>query len=226
MLGDRYTFDVAGIYNGVFAMKDRQAGSVWTHFDGTVIQGPLAGTGIKLETVPTVHLRWSDWIAEYPDSTVLDWYPEFVGRYDRTVEPGGGALRGQFANSLLNTDDRLEQNQLVVGAATDTGSSAYVLEDFDGSTVVNDVVGGQPIVVILDPDELFGLAYSAVVDEQTMEFSVVDDEVVDPSGSVWDRTGRAISGPLAGTQLEYVTSFVTEWYGWAAYNPGTAIYGR
>lgn len=226
VLGERYTFDVAGIYNGVFAMKDRNSGSLWTHFDGTVIQGSLAGTGLKLETVPTVHLRWSDWIAEYPNSTVLDWYPDFTSRYDRTVEPGGGQLRGQFANSLLNTDDRLEQNELVLGAVTDSGASAYVLHEFTELTAINDIIGGAPLVVMLDPADVFGLAYSAVVDGVTLEFSAVNGVIVDENGSTWNRTGLATSGPQVGTQLDYVTSFVTEWYGWAAYNPGTSIYGR
>lgn len=207
-------------------MKDRTTGSVWTHFDGTVLQGPLAGSGIVMDTVPTIHLRWSDWLDEYPDSQVLDWYPEFAQRYDRSVEPGGGGLRGRFESSLLNTDDRLEQNELVVGAATDTGSSAYVLADFATVTAINDVVGGLPVVAMLDPADVFGLVYSSVVDGETLEFSADGDAIVDGSGSVWDRTGMAISGPLEGTQLEYVTSFVTEWYGWVAYNPGTAIYGR
>ncbi len=31
-------------------------------------------------------------------------------------------------------------------------------------------------------------------------------------------------GELAGLQLTFVTSFFTEWYGWAAFHPETAIY--
>ncbi len=72
-------------------MADRQTGSVWTHYDGSILNGPLAGQGIALEMRPIVHTTWSDWIATYPDTTVLDWYPEFEARY-RTIEPGRGGL--------------------------------------------------------------------------------------------------------------------------------------
>lgn len=79
------------------------------------------------------------------------------------------------------------------------------------------------MVVFADASTDFGLAYSAVVDGETLDFEVVDGEYVDATGSVWNQTGLAVTGPFAGTRLQYVTSFVTEWYGWAAYHPGTEI---
>ena len=33
--------------------------------------------------------------------------------------------------------------------------------------------------------------------------------------------GWAVIGPHAGTQPPFATSFVSEWYGWAAYFPQT-----
>ena len=36
--------------------------------------------------------------------------------------------------------------------------------------------------------------------------------------------GLAIEGEFAGVQLAFVTSFFTEWYGWAAFHPETSIY--
>ena len=39
------------------------------------------------------------------------------------------------------------------------------------------------------------------------------------------RAGWAWRGNLAGVQLTFVTSFFTEWYGWAAFHPETGIYG-
>ena len=42
--------------------------------------------------------------------------------------------------------------------------------------------------------------------------------------SLWDLSGKAVEGPLAGTSLTYVSSFIAEWYGWSAYHPETTIY--
>lgn len=224
--GTRYRFDNAGLYNGLFVMADRTTGSVWTHYDGTVLQGPLAEAGARLEIVPLVHLTWEDWKAEYPDSRVMDWIDEFAQRY-REVDPGRPGLSETFTDTIQNFDDRLAQNELVLGVGVSGEYRAYVLADQPAElTVVHDILGGEPIAVFIDPSSSFGIAYSTRLDGETLELFVSDGEVVDASGSVWNSSGRAVSGPRAGSQLTFVTSFVTEWYGWVAYHPETSIYGE
>ncbi len=51
-------------------MVDRQTDSLWHHLTGQAISGPLKGT--TLEVMPMTTIRWSDWVAEHPDSDVLD----------------------------------------------------------------------------------------------------------------------------------------------------------
>ena len=221
--GTVYTFDVAGLYEGLFVMSDRLTGSIWTHYDGTVLQGPLAGTGTRLDIQPLVHTLWADWLEQYPDSLVTERVPGFIDRY-RPIQPGRRGLSGEFLETLRSLDDRLPENELVVGVDNNGAAIAYVLADLpDGPAVIAGELGGLDIVVFADASLSFGLAYSAVVDGETLQFAVDDGLFVDSWGSTWDQTGVAVGGPLAGTQLDYVTSFVTEWYGWAAYHPGTEI---
>ena len=221
--GTAYTFDVAGLYKGLFVMSDRLTGSIWTHYDGTVLQGPLANTGTRLSIQPLVHTLWADWLEQYPDSLVTERVPEFLDRYPQ-IEPGQRGLSGNFMETLRSLDDRLPENELVIGVDNNRSAIAYVLSDLPtGPAALAIELGGLDIVVFADASLSFGLAYSAVVDGETLEFDVVDGRYVDATDSVWDQTGAAVSGPLAGTQLEYVTSFVTEWYGWAAYHADTAI---
>ncbi len=223
MAGTAYTFDVAGLYEGLFVMSDRQTGSIWTHYDGTVLQGPLADAGTRLEIQPLIHTYWSDWLEQYPDSLVADRVPEFINTY-RTVQPGRGGLSEQFRDTLSAVDERLPENELVIGVDNNGAAIAYVLGDLVAGPVTIEVtLGGLDIVVFADASTDFGLAYSAVVGGETLDFDVVDGEYVDATGSVWNQTGLAVTGPFAGTRLQYVTSFVTEWYGWAAYHPGTEI---
>lgn len=54
------------------------------------------------------------------------------------------------------------------------------------------------------------------------EFAFTDKE----TGSNWDLEGQATAGPLAGESLSFVTSFLTEWYGWLAYHPETDIFSE
>ena len=207
-------------------MKDRQTGSIWTHYDGSVLVGPLADSDIKLEVQPLVHTTWEEWLALYPDSLVPEWETPFTSRY-REVTPGGGSIGAQFQRTILHTDDRLEDNELVLGAGVGEDFRAYPLADFDeGLTVISDELGGFPVVVFLDADASYGLAFSAVVDGTPLAFTVEDGDIVDNEGTVWDISGNATDGPRAGAELQYVTSFVTEWYGWVAYYPETSIYGE
>ncbi len=224
--GTRYTFDVAGLYNGLFVMADRQTGSVWTHYDGSILNGPLAGAGLSLELRPIIHTTWSEWQEAYPDTTVLDWYPEYELRY-RSIEPGRAGLGPQFQATVLNWDDRLPENELVLGVNLGADFRAYVLSEFgSGLQVLGDELGGIPIAVFLEPDINFGLAFLPLVDGELLELAVEGGQIIDSGGTMWDISGKATSGPRARSQLEFVTSFVTEWYGWAAYHPQTSIFGR
>jgi hypothetical protein len=44
------------------------------------------------------------------------------------------------------------------------------------------------------------------------------------TGSTWDVLGKAISGELAGNQLEQVVSVNHFWFSWVAFKPETRVY--
>ncbi|MCA9922766.1 MAG: DUF3179 domain-containing protein [Anaerolineales bacterium] len=222
--GTRYTYDVYGLYNGLFVMRDRQTGSVWTHYDGTVLTGPLMNSGVNLEFAPLVHTTWAEWTTQYPQTLVLDWYPEFAGNY-RDVKPGAGGLGPEFQRTLLHWDDRLPENEMILGVGIGETFKAYVLADFaDGMTVLPDTIADVPVVLFIDGRSLYGLAFVPEVNGEMVEITAINDRITDNHGNTWDLTGKAINGLDKGAQLPFVTSFITEWYGWAAYHPETAVY--
>ncbi len=58
-----------------------------------------------------------------------------------------------------------------------------------------------------------------------LDFERRDGAVLDvQTGSRWNASGLAVEGEQAGVQLAFVTSFLTEWYGWAAFHPDTTIF--
>ncbi len=208
-------------------MDDRQTGSVWTHFDGTVLTGPLANQDVRLEFAPLVHTTWTEWTASYPETLVLDWYPEFANRYRDDLVPGRDGLGPQFQQTLLNRDDRLPENELVLGVGIGEAFKAFVLEEFgDGLTAVHDTLADTPIVIFIDKSTDYGLAFVPQLDGELIELTAVDGTIIDNLGNEWNVNGTAVSGPNSGAQLLFVTSFVTEWYGWAAYHPNTTIYNQ
>ena len=69
--GQKLDFLTSGLLlNSNKIMYDTQTGTLWSHLRGISIGGPLLGT--ELVVRPVNHLRWSDWIAENPDSEVLE----------------------------------------------------------------------------------------------------------------------------------------------------------
>lgn len=199
--GTRYTFDVAGLYNGLFVMADRQTGSVWTHFDGTVLNGPLANQNIRLEISLLAQTTWADWVESYPETLVLDWYPEFASRYRDDLVPGRGGLGPQFQQTLLNWDDRLPENELVLGVGIGEEFRAFVLADFDdGLTAVHDTLADTPIVIFIDKSSNYGLAFVPQLDGELIELTAVDGTINDNLGNEWDLNGTAVAGPNSGAQ--------------------------
>jgi thiol-disulfide isomerase/thioredoxin len=103
-----------------------------------------------------------------------------------------------------------------------------------------DVVGGEPIVVLWQPGTSSALdrfaiaegrdvgsiaAFSRTLDGQALSFEVRDDVIVDTqTGSTWDVLGRALDGPLQGEQLDAVVGVNHFWFSWAAFKPETRVY--
>ena len=53
-------------------MYDRQTKTMWQQFLGEPIVGPLVDSGLVLDVLPVVVTTWGEWLAAYPDTTVLD----------------------------------------------------------------------------------------------------------------------------------------------------------
>ena len=186
-------------------MRDRETGTVWTHLDGDAVQGPLAGE--RLTIVPLPQMTWGEWKNEYPESLVLDPDTPFNDRYSAPVRSGvPGRDEAQYG------DDRLPSNALVVGVEVQGDFVGFPIEEVSSEGgVVNAEVGGRPVVVLYDAWARTGIAYLRAIDDRNLVFEteVTPDTpltfIDEATGSVWNVHGKAISGPLAGASLTFVS---------------------
>jgi hypothetical protein len=218
--GERRTFQVIGTYRGTHVLADHETESIWTSFMGECIWG--FHLGARLEDLRILQISWGAWAKKHPDSLVADGNGESREGHGSTRWPG--SLEDPLGD-FRDLDPRLPQNHLVLGVEVGDAARAYPLDTLIRRFVVNDDVGGLDVVVFGGQSEYTGVAFQRRLDDRLLRFvqrnGVPQDE---ETGSTWDLTGLALSGPLAGSRLRHVRSLVEEWYEWAAYHPQTDIY--
>jgi hypothetical protein len=70
-------------------------------------------------------------------------------------------------------------------------------------------------------------AYSRIVDGQVLTFTQTGEAFADlETGSTWNLLGKAIDGPLVGTQLDQLLAHELLWFAWAAFEPDTILYSQ
>lgn len=202
-------------------MWDEQTGTVWTHLDGVALSGPLATRQLRI--LPLQTTTWGAWTAEHPATTV----PRVETGYTyRQTRLGGSGLGRSFQETLPELDRRLPINELVIGVLAGSEARAFPIEATSNGAPMQDTVGGVPLAIFEDADGVPSLAYHRVLtDGRALDFVRREGALYDvQTGSRWSSRGLAVEGELAGVQLTFITSFFTEWYGWAAFHPETTIY--
>lgn len=218
--------NTSALYESDLVMFDRETGSYWWQVAGRAIVGTL--TGRALAALPSTTATWQDWAALHPATRVLSRETGHARPYDRdpfVLLPAAlNDGRFPFPVSDAARDARLPAGDVVLGVQLGAEARAYPLARL-GDAVVNDRVGGAPVVIMTRAKERTGAAFRAEIDGRALTFALRGGAVVDEgTSSRWDLAGRAVSGPLAGKRLEPVPSRTTFWFAYVAAFPGTTLY--
>lgn len=220
-------------------MYDRATESWWQQATGEAIVGSY--TGERLQFLPATMIGWAEFAATYPDGLVLSRETGFSRSYGRNPYPGYDDINGSpFLYDGPTTPGQLPAIARVLAVDLNNETVAYPYDILAAAGAINDTVGGQAIVVFwqtgtasaLDAPSVAGgrdvgaaTAYSRIVAGAPLHFERDGDQLRDmESGSIWDISGRAIAGPLAGTQLEPVVAVNHFWFSWVAFKPATRVY--
>ncbi len=220
-------------------MYDRQTESWWQQASGEAIVGHYAGDSLRW--LPSQMISFRQFRRAYPQGVVLS-RPEDgrrpygrnpYRRYDTRDGPLGSFFQAEV-------DGRLRPMDRVVTVRTGDETVAYPVHRLEAVGVVNDEVGGTPIVVVWTPGTASALdadaiaagrdvgaagVFRRVLDGAVLRFEAGADGFTDTdTGSVWDVTGRAVAGPLEGRRLEPVVHGNYLWFAWGAFAPDTRIW--
>ena len=221
------TFGVSGkLIMNVLVMYDRQTESYWSQILGQAVEGELAGT--ELTPIASLQTTWKQWRELYPETLALR------KGYSGSRDPYNSYYAGNNAGVLGETieDDRLPTKTMGIGLVINDQPAYFPLTVLRDEPVVNDVVGGEPVLAIFRPEVMTGFAFSRTVDGQTLTFALAESDTAIPTlvdaetGSHWSVfNGVAIDGSLAGKTLERIPSTSSFWFGWKDFHPDTYVYG-
>ena len=201
-------------------MRDEETGSWWQQISGEAIQGKLKGQ--KLENVAMDEVSFGVFRKENPNGRVLRPDNDKVESADWESEVAKMPVKidGKLDNAL-------EPRTLVVGVEIGGKTKAYPFSALEKQSPILDSVGGKGIVIFLAEDKKSVRAFERNLDGKVLEFLQKPDtkEIVDAeTGSVWDFSGKAISGELSGKQLVKITILKDYWFDWKTYHPDTQLY--
>jgi hypothetical protein len=209
--GRQETFRLVGMDHFNAMLEDQTTGSWWRQANGEAITGTRKGT--TLPEIPRLQVTLKEWLALHPKSLIMQGDTAFAEEYAKDY----AFERGTSRKKLTGTDTlSWRDKSWVVGLTVNRRSKAYDWNRLRRERVVNDEVGGTPVLVVLGTDNASFFAYERP-DAQT-RFSLRGDSLVAP-GRAYALSGRGPSGALK--PLNPSQEF---WHSWREFQPATDRY--
>jgi hypothetical protein len=211
----------------------------WQQITGEALVGDLVGH--QLTILPAEIVSFVDFKTGYPSGLVLSRDTGNPRGYGNNPYIGYDNINSSPFLYSGATDRRLPPMERVVTVELNGETAAYPFSRLIHFPVVNDVLGGTPLVVLHHGGTLSALdgaviaasrdvgaaaAFDRSVDDKVLTFSLRGDQFIDDqTGSTWDILGRALAGPLVGNRLRPLVSANHFWFAWAVFRPNTRIWG-
>jgi hypothetical protein len=117
---------------------------------------------------------------------------------------------------------------MILGLDAGGANKAFPLNALRQARVINDTLGGEPVLVVHQPGSDTTTAFSSRVNGKALMFSAANQDASEltdtETHSRWDPYGRCLSGRLAGTQLRSLILEPEYWFAWSEFHPNTTIY--
>jgi hypothetical protein len=233
------SFGTSGmLYADNLVMYDRQTESLWPQLTGQASIGVL--TGEKLEAIPMGTVAWSEFREAHPTALVLSQDTGFDRPYGSNPyvgydDPDGDLLFGVPGE----LDERLPVKERVIGLSQGSDAMAVVRSSLAGRAPLEVTVGDRPVVLWHRPGQASALDTPDIAGGENIGTVGVFDPVLDgrhlhftsrrggfedeETGTRWDVLGRAVAGPLKGSQLTAFQHLDTFWFAWVTFNPDTEL---
>ena len=245
--GETYTFGTSGfLYRSNKLMYDRVTRTLWNQFTGKPVLGSLVGATdsegapLQLNLFPLVLSSWEEWVAQHPETSVIDINTGHYRPYEPGMPYGDYFSEGGTMFPVWIRSDQLSIKSFVYGLRIGGDRKAYRLSAIARERVVNDAVGDRPVVLVAARgqiqtegfhEQVGPIAYASGGEVRAFErgartFTPGEDPDVlfDAAGGEWRVTEEALLGP-ADERLDRINGHLAYWFGWYAFYPDTEVYG-
>lgn len=226
--GRELHFENAGVIGGNEVFRDKETGSRWQQSSLQAISGPLKGAHVELREF--LLTTWAEWLRLHPRTLVLKPLPGYAERIPEKNRQIREALlqRGSAPADARLTDKRLPPKTMILGLTAAGMSKAYPLNSLREVKVINESLGGEPVVIIHQPGSDTTTAFSRRVNGKTLRFKAENEQASEltdvETGSLWDAYGHSTHGRLKGAELKTLILEPEFWFAWSEFHPGTQIY--
>ena len=238
--GETHEFGVSGfLRHSDMIMYDRNTESLWQQFSGEALVGYY--TGNELTIIPSQLISFEQFRQSYPDADVMSRETGHQRNYGENPYAGYDDINN--TPFLLDKDeltDKLPPMEKVIGVRAGRSTKAYPYSITSVEHVLHDEINGEPIVIFhvkgmasamdnrrIDQSRDDGATgvFSPVIDGEMLDFEWKNGNINDTQTSnTWAISGKAVSGPMEGKQLE--TKIFGDYFSfaWMVFYPETVLY--
>ena len=202
------------LYRSNKLMFDWGSFSLWNQFTGEPVVGPLAKSGLRLKTRPTVVMTWKDWRQRHPDTRILSLDTGYKRDYG-----SGVVYKDYFASPELmfpvsvRTKKNFRKKDYIFGIRDLGLAKAWPLSAFKDRRLINDQIGDRKIVLIGDSTSRTVRAF----ERKSIIFqSLIGDSLKTTSGKFWKINEANLIGPQ-GEKLRRIAGVLSYWFAWDNY---------
>ncbi len=217
--GQTLTFGTTGrLRFSNLIMYDRQTETWWQQATGEAIVGAYVGR--ELAFVPATMVGWADFKTTYPEAAVLSRQTGFARSYGDNPYAGYDDVNNTpFLYDGPSTPGQLSPMARVFTVEINDEAVAYPYAALQTQKVVNDTVGGEPIVLFWQAGTASALdagqvaegkdvgtvaAFERTLGDDVVTFEVEDGEIVEPeSGTMWDVFGRTVEDARSADEPDF-----------------------
>ncbi|MEM1120766.1 MAG: DUF3179 domain-containing protein [Bacteroidota bacterium] len=230
--GVETTFGISGLlYNTNLMPFDRSTETIWSQLEFKGVNGALLGQPARVHSM--VEMPYGLFKKLFPTGKVLSKNTGFNLVYGDYPYLDFRTNNDFFVFPVTATDTRLPNKERVLCIIGPNATKIYRFSTFNQRAdiqVVSDFLAGRRLAIFGSAEKgVMSAVYASLKDGTPVKFLPEIQEnglFKDTNGNEWTILGRAVSGDLAGTQLDVPRSFMGYWFAFAIFYPNLVIYSE